>query len=153
MQGLGLAYLFMREWEKASQIFSKMLNYNPEDNQGIRALIIQSYLAMGKFKDVLKINKLFPEDILPDTLYGAVLANHRLDKIDEAKKALKTAIVYSPNVAKELIKKNHTKKELSDSVIVGGEEEAYDYWERNGLFWTDPKILKFVEDGLMKYGT
>ncbi|MBC8182053.1 hypothetical protein H8E88_13120 [candidate division KSB1 bacterium] len=152
MQGLGLTYLFMREWEKASQIFSKMLNYNPNDNQGIRTLIIQSYLAMGKFGDVLKINKLFPEDIMPDTLYGAVIANYRLDKMDKAKKALKDAIEFSPNVAKELIKKKHKKieSEMPGSITVGGEDEAYDYWERVGPYWTDPKILKFVEDGLKK---
>ena len=152
MQGLGLSYLFMREWENASKIFKKMLSYNPNDNQGIRALIIESYLALGKFEDVLKIQKLFPEDAMPDTLYGVVLANYRLDKMDKAEKSLQEAIKYSPNVAKELIKKKHkkVKSEMPNSTIVGGEDEAYDYWDRIGPLWTDPKLLKFLESGLKK---
>jgi len=148
MQGMGLSFLFMREWEKATQIFEKILKYNPNDNQGIRALIIESYLARGRFKEILKINKQFPQDMLPDTLYGAVLANYRLDKIKEAEEALKIAIEYSPNVAKELSNKSHKQTELTGSVIVGGEDEAYEYWQRNGPYWTDPKILKFIENGL-----
>ena len=148
MQGLGLSYLFMRKWKKAAQIFEKMLKYNPNDNQGIRALSIECYLAMGKYDKILKINKQFPQDILPDTLYGAVLANYRLDKIKEAEEALKLAIEFSPNVANELIKKSHKKIQLTRSVTVGGEDEAYGYWERIGLYWTDPKILKFIKNGL-----
>jgi tetratricopeptide (TPR) repeat protein len=150
MQGLGLTYLFMREWDSSSKIFEKILNYNPNDNQGIRALIIQSYLAMGKFDDILKIIKLFPEDTMPDTLYGAVLANYRQNKIEKAEKALQDAIKFSPNIAKELVKKRH-KKVTSDfpaTLCLGGEDEAYDYWKRVGLFWADPMLIKFLENGI-----
>lgn len=154
MHGLGLTYLFLQEWERASDIFVKLLNYNPNDNQGVRAMAIHSYLAQGKFKKVLSICKNFPEDVLPDTLYGVVLANYRLDKIQQAEKALKDAIKFSPKVARELTKKSHKKPKsvLPDSLSIGGDDEAYDYWERLGLFWTDPKLINFIEDGLKKWG-
>ena len=97
---------------------------------------------------MLKTIKLFPDDILPDTLYGAVFAHFRLDNLDKATTALEHAIGYSPNIAKELIKKNHKKIDPDRSITVGGEDEALDYWERIGLFWTDPKLIKFVENGL-----
>ncbi|MBN2410266.1 hypothetical protein JXQ31_01155 [candidate division KSB1 bacterium] len=154
MHGMGVAYLSMHEWEKSSKIFKKILRYNPIDNQGVRALAIQSYIAQGKFEDVLKVCKMYPDDILPDTLYGAVYANYRLEKIKNAEEALKKAIQFSSYVAKELLKTKHKQieSELPGSVSVGGEDEAYEYWERVGHYWTDPKIKKFIENGLNKWG-
>lgn len=152
MQGLGLTYLLMQKWDRASEVFKKMLAYNQNDNQGIRALAIQSFIAQGKFADVLKICKLYPEDILPDTIYGAVLAHVRLGHVEQTKDAIANAIEFSPNVASELIRKKHKVIESVNqgSVVVGGEDEAYEYWERVGQYWTDPKILKLLENALKK---
>jgi len=150
MHGLGMVYLNIQEWDKASRIFKKMLKYNPSDNQGVRGLIIQSYIAQGKFKNVLDVCNMYPGDCLPDTLYGSVLAYCKLEKFKLAEKKLKIAINILPNVAKELIKKKHKKIEskFPDSVTVGGEDEAYEYWEQVGQYWTEPKILKFIKEGL-----
>jgi tetratricopeptide (TPR) repeat protein len=153
MEGLGLAYLFLDEWENASKIFSKMLHYNPNDNQGIRALAIQSYIAQGKFREIVKIGKSYSADILPDSQYGLVLAYYRLDKLKEAEESLKSALKYHPKVAKELIKKSHKeiRSKIPGSINVGGEDEAYEYWLRNRQYWTDPKLLHFIELGLKKW--
>lgn len=141
------------DFQTASKIFSKMLQYNPNDNQGVRALIVQSYIAHGKFKDIIKIGKMYPADILPDTLYGLVLAYYRLDKNKEAEESLKNAIKYSPNVGKELIKKRYKeiKGKLPGTIHVGRVDEAYEYWERIGQYWTDPKLLYFIEQCLNKW--
>ncbi len=148
LNGLGHVYLFIREWRKASLIFEKILKYNPDDNQGIRSLAIHSYIAQGKFKNVLKICRNYPNDILPDVPYGKVLAYYRLDKLEKAKKALEEAIEISPNVAKELIKSRH-KKPLDDgSITLGGEEEAYYYWKQLGEYWTDVKLKKLIKETL-----
>lgn len=154
MHGLGLTNLYMREWDKAANIFKKMLHYNPNDNQGVRALLIESYLAQGKFKKILSLCKMYPHDMLPDTMYGAVLAQFRLDNMVKAEEALQEAIEYSPNIAKELLKKKHVMIESDDpgTVTVGGEDEAWEYWERVGLHWTDPKLLQFIAEGLKKWG-
>ena len=150
MHGLGMVYINMKEFGKASNIFKKMLKYNPSDNQGVRALIIECYIAQGKFKSILSVCNMFPGDCLPDTLYGSVLAYYKLEKFKLAEKKLEIAIGILPNVAKELIKKKHKNIESKypDSVTVGGEDEAYEYWERVGQYWTDTKILKSIEKGL-----
>lgn len=154
MHGFGLTHLFMREWEKAENVLEKILQYNPNDNQGARALVIESYLAQGKFKEILTVCKKYPQDIFPDTLYGRVYAYYRLDKMDKAEAALHDAIEYLPNVAKELLKEKHIeiKSEHPGSVIIGGEAEAWEYWDRVGLHWTDPKLLQFIAEGLKKWG-
>lgn len=152
MEGIGVTYLFLNEFEKATRIFSKMLQYNPIDNQGIRALAIQSYIAQGRFNEIIKLGKQYSADILPDTQYGEVLAYYRLGKQKEAEYSLKEALKQNPHVAHELIKKKHKeiKSEIPGTLRIGGEDQAYDYWLRNRQYWTDPKLLKFVEDGIIK---
>lgn len=150
MQGVGVTYLNIEEWDRAIKVFADMLNYNPNDNQGVRALLMQCYIAQGKFKEILKLCDMFSDDTLPDILYGKVMACYRLEKQRDAEEALKAAIEFLPNIAKELLKKKHKqpKEYASDVVTVGGDDEAYDYWLRNGQYWTDPALLKFIEKGL-----
>ncbi len=150
MHGLGLCYLFTNDFNKALQVFNKMLGYNPNDNQGIRALAIHCNIALGRFNAILEICNKYPEDILPDTLYGKVLALYKLNKTTKAKEALKEAVICSPLVVKELVKKRHKKikSEFPGSVTVGGADEAYDYWESLGQYWTDPDLIDFIKIGL-----
>lgn len=150
MNGLGLCYLFTNDFDKALQVFSKMLEYNPNDNQGVRALAIHCNIALGRFDAILDICRKYPEDILPDTLYGEILAYYKLNKVEKAKEALKKAVERSPLVAKELVKKRHKKIEsdFPGTVTLGGADEAYDYWERLGQFWTDPDLIDFVKTEL-----
>ena len=59
---------------------------------------------------------------------------------------LKKAIRKSPKVARELLKKRHTppKTLFPDRYTVGGEDEAYYYWERNGILWDDPEMKEWL---------
>ncbi len=148
MHGLGLTYEYMGKYKKSVNIFDKMLKYNPNDNQGVRALAIETYLFIGNYKNVLKICKFYPEDIMPDTLYGKFIAYYRLSQKDKATEALKYANKILPNVTKELLSKKH-KEVLSNrpgTITVGGEDEAYDYWHRTRVIWTDPELIRFIKN-------
>ncbi len=150
MHGLGLTYEFVREYERADQIFDQLLKYNPGDNQGIRALAIETNLLIGNFKKVLRICKMFPDDIMPDTSYGRFVAHYRLGQKEKAATVLKQAIEFSPVVAKELVKKKHKppKNERPGFITMGGEDEAYDYWYRTRVVWTDPELIDFIKGGI-----
>ncbi len=151
LYGLCIAHLFTKSWKKASLISEKILKYNPNDDQGIRALAIHSYIAQGEFKKILKICRKYPQDTLPDVLYGKVLAYYRLDEMEKAKKALKDAIEISPNVGKELIKSKHKAFSGENFFAFFGEEgEAFDYWERLGEYWTDLRLKKMIKEMLEK---
>ncbi len=151
MQGIGMVYLEIGQRQKATNQFNHLLKYNPNDNQGVRALAIESLIAQGKFKEILKINATYPNDILPEVMYGAVMANYYLGKEKEAKKALKDAIKLHPHVAKELTKTKHKKieSEIHGHVSIGGEDQAYEYWDRTRQYWTNPQLLAFIKDGLV----
>lgn len=151
MHGLGVCYLETGEPKRARDIFSTMLHYNPNDNQGVRALAIQSNLALELYSEVLSICAKYSDDTMADTLYGRALALYRTGKLQEAERALKEAIKYLPLVAKELIKKQHTPVygTLPGSISYGGADEAYDYWQRIGEHWSKKEdTLDFISKGL-----
>lgn len=146
MHGLGLTYEHIGEYEKAANIYDKMLKYNPNDNQGIRALAIETSLFLGNYKKILKICKFYPEDAIPDTLYGEFVARYRLGQKDRSAEILKKANKTLPNVTKEILKEKH--KEILNkrpgTITAGGEDEAYDYWRRTRVVWTDPELTMFI---------
>lgn len=145
----GLANLLLSEWAKATSVFTKILKYNPNDNQGARAPLIQSLISQGQFRKILKICNDFSDDSMVDIIYGKVLAFYKLDQIDKAKTTLIDAIGCSPNIAKELLKKRHKSPKMNDGFLTaGGEDEAYDYWKRLGHYWTDIKLQKLINEVL-----
>lgn len=153
MHGLGLSYLSINDFKQALRYFKKNLEYNSNDNQGIRALAIHCYIALGVFNNILKINRSFPDDAMADTMYGKVFALYNLQKTKEAEEALSEALRYLPLVAKELVSNNHKLPQTIHlgTITVGGHDEAYDYWERLGQYWTNPLLKEFLENGIVKF--
>jgi tetratricopeptide (TPR) repeat protein len=149
----GLKHLSMDEIETALCIFNNILDLNPNDNQGVRALVIQSYLSMKRPLDVLRIVDRFPDDGLADSLYGKILALFQLDRIKKAKKSLKEAAKLLPLVAKEISKKQHRKPKLLNPGFstFGGEDEAYYFWQANAQNWKDtPGAIEFMREYLSR---
>lgn len=153
MHGLGISHLYIQEFDKATKLFDKILNYNPNDNQGSRALTIHCKLALGQFNSIIEICKQYPNDTMADTVYGQFIAYYRLGDHKKARFALKNAVKLLPLVAKELIKKKHkeVKGRIPGTITSGGEDEAYEYWKRVGQYWTDPNLIEFLREGIEKY--
>ncbi len=122
---------------------------NPNDNQGVRAMAIEALFKLGRFEDALEIAEKYPNDIMPETLYGRALALFKLGQRQEATVALQEAIEYLPLVAKELLKTKHRLPRTArpDMVTVGGADEAYYYWEHSGQFWEeDAEALEWLRE-------
>lgn len=137
--GLGLAHYKRGETEKSLPIFKELISLNPNDNQGIRGLVIETSLALSKPEGVLEVCELYPDDGMSDTLYGRPLVLFQLGKEEEAGKAIREAITYLPLVAKELTKKNHRRPKgmMDEYVTAGGDDEAFEYWKTYGRFWKE----------------
>ena len=152
VMGVGLTFLALNEFDAALNYFSQCLTYNPNDNQGARAHVIQCYIALGEFQSILDMCICFPEDTLCEIMYGKVLAFYKLGYLKEADIALKEAIKEHPLVAKELVAPTHkpVHPEIPGRVIMGSKEEAYDYWKRLGQYWTDPQLKLFIKSSITK---
>lgn len=147
MHGYGFALQKERKKEKALSVFREILKLNPNDNQGIRDLAVGAHLSLNQPEEALKICESYPGDIMPATLYGRAMALFKLNRKKEADKALRKAIAVSPLAFKELLKKRHRRPPSAypGSVMVGGEDEAYEYWESSKNFWKNtPGALDWV---------
>jgi tetratricopeptide (TPR) repeat protein len=147
LHGLGLAKYEDEKIEEALSLFQELLSLNPNDNQGVRAMVVQALFELGRFEDTLKITEQYVDDAMPETLYGRALALFKLGRKREATATLKKAVKYLPLVAKELLKTKHRLPRTAspDVVTLGGADQAYYYWEHSGHFWEeDHEAIKWL---------
>ncbi|MEA1964001.1 MAG: hypothetical protein U9O41_02610 [Candidatus Aerophobetes bacterium] len=144
---LGLCFFDGGNLAKGMELFEFIISANPNDNQGIRAVLVEGYLKMGNYKAVLDICNRYKGDITVELTYGGPYALFKLGDKGKATLLLREAIRVSPKVAKELLKKRHTqpKNLLPDRYTVGGDDEAYYYWQRNEILWEDPEIKEWLK--------
>jgi tetratricopeptide (TPR) repeat protein len=153
LQGLALAKYDGGEVEEALSLFQELLSLNPNDNQGVRAMVVQALFDLGRFEDALKITEQYIDDAMPETLYGRALALFKVGKKREATATLRKAAKYLPLGANELLKTKHRLPRTAspDVVTLGGTDQAYYYWEHSGHFWEeDHKALEWLR-GVVKH--
>jgi len=134
---------------EAITIFETILAANPNDNQGVRSLLVECYFRADRPEKVLRLCMKFPDDTEQNLLYGKALALLRMGKRDKAEKALDEAARCLPNILRELAKKTHRRPSGMDSCWItdGSVEQAYTYWERQGDAWKNtPGALEFVKE-------
>jgi tetratricopeptide (TPR) repeat protein len=149
---LGLAYLRRFSYEldilrhsnveRALSIFENIMMWNPNDNQGVRALAIECSFELKKADNVIKICEKFSNDILEEVIYGKALALLQVDRVDEAELALEDAIKRNRLIAEMLARKNYKNPKIivdQFSESRSKEEEAYSYWHRNRKYWQQTK--------------
>ena len=152
---LGLHYLGHGDVVEALKIFEHMLDLNPGDNQGVRALAIDGYFRLGDPASVLEICKRYPGDGMEQVIYGRALALYQLGRRAEAKEALCQAIEWLPLVGQELVKDKHEPPPdmRPDRITLGGADQAYAYWQEQGRYWERTYgALDLVEECLREVG-
>jgi tetratricopeptide (TPR) repeat protein len=134
---LGIELLKIKNFKEAKFIFDRILNWNPNDNQGLRELVLSCNLELGLLDDALAICNHYPDDMLSATTYGKPLLLLMKGQKEAAQQELMMAIKHQPKVAEELIKSQHKEpKDLRyDCVTMGGDDQAYLYWQDFGKFW------------------
>ncbi|TLS77565.1 hypothetical protein FE236_02870 [Mariprofundus erugo] len=120
--------LEIREW---------LLRLNPNDNQGMRSLVINRYLQLGRNQDAVELARHYPEDFDVSINFGYALALFRLGKRSEADKRLMKAIRQSPRIVDALQRTRMKEpKQLHPGYIsLGGEDEAWYYREHARDLW------------------
>jgi len=142
----GLCFFDGGNLAKAMELFEFIISANPNDNQGIRALLVEGYLKTGNYRAVLDLCGKYKGDPTVELTYGKPYALFKLGDKGKASLLLREAIQFSPKVAKELLKKRHIppKSLHPDRYTVGGDDEAFYYWERSGILWEDPEIKPWL---------
>ncbi len=143
----GLAKRILQDGDivKGKSMFEELLSFNPNDNQGIREILIIIYLEQNELKKAEELCKKYPDDFLAGLSYGYPLILFKLGKQGQAYKAVNKVVKKSPKIVKELLKKSHKKPQskMPGYISVGDWDEAYNYWERYGRFW-DKNALEWL---------
>lgn len=125
---LGLALWRLGHREKAVGHYQEMLRLNPDDNQGIRYLLMDALLELGRDVDADVLLERYEEDDSAHwTWSAALLAFRRTGNSAPANKALARAAEANRHVAAYLLGKKSFPAALPGFFSVGDESEAVSY--------------------------
>ena len=134
---LGCWRLDQRLWDQAIEIFSRLLQVNPNDNQGARYLLPQCWFETDDTAALLEHCQRFPGDSGPEVLYSNALALVLSGQDAQARKALAECVRHLPLVAEELLMSSHPEPDRKDPdlITIGGADQAWEYWRTYGAYW------------------
>ncbi|HUC87580.1 MAG TPA: tetratricopeptide repeat protein [Candidatus Binatia bacterium] len=135
---------FNGKLSRAIPLYEELLSYNPNDNQGVRYVLTTAYLKANDPEKVIQLAAKYPGETGPDLVMGKVLALFKLGRNQQARTYLQRNKKYQTHVIRELLKATHPRpKEIyDDRVNVGGDDEAWYYWQDQGDLWAATKGAK-----------
>lgn len=147
---LGLWLEKRKEIDESINVFTNILSVCPGDNLGVRYKLPQLWLEKGDVLSVIRHCKTFSDDYSPEIMYTYPLALVLSGEAEKARPLLAEAKAQFPLVAKELNKKRHPKPKSGfyGGVTVGGADQAYEYWEQYGKYWSGSKQARELLSGI-----
>lgn len=109
---------------KAIEIYEEMLRLNPNDNQGVRYLLIGCYLAQKLYKETENLIEKYKDDSMAVFNWAKVLYCYVTEGEDAAEKVLKSAIEQNQYVLGFLTGKKSLPQYMPGSYSRGNEDEA-----------------------------
>ncbi|MFG6116081.1 tetratricopeptide repeat protein [Halobacillus sp. MO56] len=124
------------EVDKAINEYEYLLNYNPNDNQGIRFKLMTLYLEQRQVKKARELLENYPEDHTVDLYYATVLIEIlEGSSYEEIKDTLDRAFENNMYVMSFITGKIELPEEIPDQYTPGSLEEAIVYYHRNKNLW------------------
>jgi tetratricopeptide (TPR) repeat protein len=132
--------------QEAIENYKELLRLNPNDNQGIRYILINCLLAEGMDKEAKKLLLVYRESSC-FILYSEALLSFRGLKHNEADKFLKEALLSNPHVPPYLLGAKHLPWSLPDHYSHGSIEEAIIYAADACAVWKNtPRALAWLAE-------
>lgn len=125
--------------------FRQYLALNPQDNHGVRSLLMDMLLRAGEDREALALCAAYPDDMQVEIAFGAVLAHFRLGDTEAATEALRQAHDINAHVVGMLRRARVRQPEIGEfGISMGGKEEAWLYREGMRDVWV-------TTDGLLAW--
>ncbi len=125
------------ELDEARPLFEWLLQLNPKDNHGLRAILINEYLKAAENLPALELAGAYPDDMMVEIQYGKALALYRLGRTAEADDALADAKESFPKVIRYLTRQRIRRPEFGPhGISLGGDDEAWLYRQAMREVWT-----------------
>lgn len=133
--------------ELATPMMERQLRLNPNDNQGVRSLLMNAYLALGEDKKALDLAHIFEQDMFPEITLGRVLALYRLGKTKQAASAWLSAQKLLEHARRYLTASSLNPPAFNSyGVVMGSKEQMWLYREDMRKIWLSEKdIIKWLK--------
>ncbi len=150
----GMECVIHKDYEKAIQLFNENLNWNEEDHQGIRYLLLETYFKIKDYKKADKLIKNYSGEHSIEFSFGAVIITILNDNIRLADKLLQKAINTNKYFVKEASKNRHIKPPphripeepfFDAGIPIGSIQQAYEYWLRNRELYNTKKVIAYFK--------
>jgi hypothetical protein len=138
--------LAKNERSRAVATAETLLRLNRDDNHGVRFMLMNEYLRAGSDAKALALAEQYPDDLAPETRFGAVLALVRLRRLQEAEHALHAAREDLPKTAQYLLPARVRRPRIVQGRIeVGGDDQAWLYRDEMRAVWQQtPGALEWL---------
>ena len=124
------------EAEGAIYTAELLLRLNPDDNHGIRTVLIDARLQDGDDEGALELCDRYPDDFLVAIVFGAALALFRLGRRDEAEQRLRQNLRQPSKIPSYLQRDRVPQPEFSPhGITLGGNDEAWLYRREMRATW------------------
>ena len=136
------AFLAQALWDlgredEAIAHYQECLKLNPNDNQGLRDVVVPGLLAKDRVEEAAAILKRYNKDIGAMHAYNKALYLYKKHGAEskKASKQLVAAIVENPHIPKYLTGKKKLPEDSIGSYALGSLEEAIAYAENAAMAW------------------
>ena len=144
-----LAELYRRGGKvaQAQRVMDTLLMLNPGDNHGFRVMLMNERLRKGDDSAALALADRYPDDTNGELLYGRVLALYRLDRLGEARTAVREAVQRLPKIVRYLSRKRVRQPKLhSHGYSIDGDDQAWIYRREMRDVWAStPGALEWLK--------
>ena len=145
-QGLAEALWVAGERDEAVAHYQDMLRLNPNDNQGIRYLLLDYLLALGRDDEAAKLIKRYDDDGAAAWIWSkALLSFRRNGDSAAARAALRRAVGANAHIAAYLLGRKKMPRQLPAYISPGSIDEAVAYVHTAAEAWTAaPDALQWL---------
>ncbi|OAS19701.1 YecA family protein [Paenibacillus oryzisoli] len=146
MHGYGEICLFyLHQYKEGVHIFEEMLDLCPNDNMGIRYLLVTGYILLKQYPKALALINHYDESCA-NFNYNRLLISYLQHGVNPSMKPLfKQAIAQNPHVVPFILGSKKMPKHPPATIGSGDETEAIDYiMYHNPLYTASPKLVKWM---------
>lgn len=150
----GLELQYHKRFDEAIDIYQLNLALNEGDNQGIRYLLLETFLAEKAYTKAQKLLDKYEGDFSIEFKFGAVALAIIQNNQPKADANLDDAIRTNKFFIEEVLKDRHLKPPhfripgepyLDAGNPVGSVQESFDYWKRNEQLYKTKKIIDYFK--------
>jgi tetratricopeptide (TPR) repeat protein len=130
--------------ERASEQYEEMIRLNPNDNQGIRYILLTLYIETTRFKKAQELINHFSDESTASFIFNKVLVDYSINGFtNQTKTLIIEANKQNPFVRDYLLGKKKVPIDYLDQMGFGDETEAIVYAQENMHLWNAcPELLK-----------